>query len=166
MKKVYLAAFVLPVVFSACLKGSTTSSGCTFDACSYTAPTSEIQAVQSYLSSHSLTATQHCSGLFYNITNSGTGTTPNACSNITVNYTASLTNGNVFDQQNNFSFSLLQAISGWRIGMPLLRSGGHIILYIPPSLGYGNQDIKDQNGNVIIPANSIIIADVDLVSVQ
>jgi FKBP-type peptidyl-prolyl cis-trans isomerase len=39
-------------------------------------------------------------------------------------------------------------------------------LYIPPYLAYGAQDIKDTNGNVIVPGNSILIFDIGLSSVQ
>ena len=48
----------------------------------------------------------------------------------------------------------------------MLRAGGKMHLYIPPSLGYGPFDIKDDQGNVIIPANSILIFEVDLLAVE
>jgi FKBP-type peptidyl-prolyl cis-trans isomerase FkpA len=35
-------------------------------------------------------------------------------------------------------------------------------LYIPPFLAYGSKEIKDDGGNVIIPANSILIFDLTL----
>jgi FKBP-type peptidyl-prolyl cis-trans isomerase FkpA len=37
-------------------------------------------------------------------------------------------------------------------------------LYIPPTLGYGSREIKDNLGNVIIPANSILIFDIELLN--
>jgi FKBP-type peptidyl-prolyl cis-trans isomerase FkpA len=57
-------------------------------------------------------------------------------------------------------------IEGWKIGLPLIQKSGKIKLYIPPSLGYGASDIKDNNGVVVIPANSMLIFDVSLVDFQ
>jgi FKBP-type peptidyl-prolyl cis-trans isomerase len=39
-------------------------------------------------------------------------------------------------------------------------------LYVPPYLGYGSQPLKDPSGNVIIPGNSILIFDIELVTVE
>jgi len=143
--------------FNSCLK----KTECGYDACDFVAPSSEIQAVQSYLTSNSIVATQHCSGLFYTIDNAGTGKAPGACSGITITYQGKLTNGTVFDQQTSpVSFSLSGLISGWKNGVPQIKEGGRIHLYIPPSLGYGSQ----QTGT--IPPNSILIFDITLVAVQ
>jgi FKBP-type peptidyl-prolyl cis-trans isomerase FkpA len=125
------------------------------------APASEIQAVQNYLSSNGLTAVQHCSGLFYTIDNPGTGKNPDACSAVAVTYTGKLTNGTVFDQHGSaVNFSLDGLITAWRVGIPILKEGGRIHLYVPPTLGYGSQ----QNGT--IPPNSILIFDITLVAVH
>jgi FKBP-type peptidyl-prolyl cis-trans isomerase FkpA len=53
----------------------------------------------------------------------------------------------------------MQLIEGWKIGLPLLKKGGHIKLYVPPSLGYG----PSPNRN--IPGNSVLIFDIRLVDV-
>ncbi|HEX7847130.1 MAG TPA: FKBP-type peptidyl-prolyl cis-trans isomerase, partial [Chitinophagaceae bacterium] len=111
--------------------------------------------------------TQDCSGMFYDITNPGTGPQPGACTGVKVKYTGRLTNGNVFDQEttNGISIGLDQVIRAWRIGIPLLKVGGTATLYIPPSLGYGSQDLRDQSGAVVIPGNSILIFTVELTAV-
>jgi len=157
MFKNFLLTIVLGLLFYSCKK-----SGCDYDSCAYTAPSAEIQAVQTYLNNNSITGTtQHCSGLFYKIENSGTGNNPGACSNVTVKYKGMLTNGTVFDQATTpVSFNLGMLITGWRNGLPLIKEGGKIILYTPPSLGYGSQ----ANGS--IPANSILIFEVELIVVQ
>ncbi len=157
MKRILIPVILILVLFSSCLKESV----CRYDACSVVAPASEIQTVQSYLTTNGITATQHCSGLFYKIDNAGTGKTPDVCHSITVTYTGQLTNGTVFDQQNSpVSIPLGNVILGWKNGIPQLKEGGHIHLYIPPSLGYGNQ----QAGS--IPPNSNLIFDIILVAVQ
>jgi FKBP-type peptidyl-prolyl cis-trans isomerase FkpA len=85
------------------------------------------------------------------------------CSQILISYKGTLKNGTVFDQQNNVIFVLGSLIEGWKKGIPLLKKGGSIKLYIPPSLGYGGTDVRDNNsGQVVIPANSMLIFDVTL----
>ena len=158
MKKKLLIVFVSIISVTSCLKRN--DKDCSYDPCGFVAPPSEITAVQNYLISKSITATQHCSGLFYKIDTLGTGSIPGVCSSVTVNYKGTLTDGTVFDQQNNSVFFLGGVITGWKNGIPLIKSGGHIHLYIPPSLGYGNQ----QAGSV--PPNSILIFDIALVGVQ
>jgi len=111
---------------------------------------------------------KHPSGFYYKIVSPGTGTaTPNLCSQIGINYKGQLTNGNVFDQSTQMAvFNLGQLIVGWQKGIPLIKTGGKINLYLPPSLAYGSQAIRDQQGNTLIPANSILIFTVDLVAIN
>jgi len=121
----------------------------------------EVASVQAYLTSNSLTATQHPEGFFYRIINPGSGATPNLASSVTVKYTGKLTNGNIFDQNTTgASFLLSQLILGWRKGLPLIQKGGSIILYLPPSLGYGCSSIGT------IPPGSNLIFNIELVDVQ
>jgi FKBP-type peptidyl-prolyl cis-trans isomerase FkpA len=63
-------------------------------------------------------------------------------------------------------FVLGTLIDGWKIGVPLIKKGGQIRLYIPPSLGYGSSDVRDNQGRVIIPGNSILIFDITLIDLQ
>jgi FK506-binding nuclear protein len=57
-------------------------------------------------------------------------------------------------------------ILGFQIGVNGMKEGGERLLAIPPTLGYGNNDIKDANGKVIIPANSTLVFDVELLKVE
>jgi FKBP-type peptidyl-prolyl cis-trans isomerase FkpA len=83
-------------------------------------------------------------------------------------YKGYLTNGKVFDQTGTTSnheagtpvtFTLNQLISGWQLGLPLIKPGGKIILYLPASLGYGPY------GQGSIPGNAALIFEITLVSV-
>ena len=151
MKKLLLVMTIATIVVSGCSKDK-----CDYNECGITAPNSEIQAVQSYLSSKGITnAVQHCSGLFYVIDNAGSGKHPNGCSEVNVTYKGMLTNGSTFDQGTT-DLRLDEVINGWRNGIPKIGTGGVIHLYIPPSLGYG----PDANGP--IPANSVLVFDVTL----
>lgn len=126
------------------------------------APQSEINAVQAYIATNGLTATLHPSGFFYSIETPGTGATAGLCNDVSVQYIGKLTNGNIFDQTTGSpaTFTLGDLIVGWQKGLPLIKPGGKIKLYLPPTLGYG------PNANGPIPANSILIFDLELVAVS
>lgn len=98
----------------------------------------------------------------------GTGAIAAAGDTVTVNYVGALTNGTIFDASANhgtggFTFKLGagQVIKGWDQGLVGVRVGGKRMLIIPASLAYGDQAI----GNVI-PANSTLIFEVELLKVQ
>lgn len=161
MKKfVAFALLALSFSFGSCLKKS---SGCDYKPNNVVAPATEQQQLADYLSSNNITtATKHSSGMYYEIIQQGSGGSPSLCSNISIGYTGKLTNGNVFDSQASTYFVLGSLIEGWKMGLPLIQKGGKIRLYIPPSLGYGPNDLKDRNNNVVIPGNSILIFDITL----
>lgn len=164
MKVLLVACALFSVSLVSCLKKD---SGCSYRIENSLAPTSEEQAIQSYLSTNNITATRHSSNMYYEIVSPGSGTAPNLCSTILIKYTGKLANGSVFDSQNNAVFTLGSLIDGWKIGIPLIKKGGQIRLYIPPTLGYGSRDIKDNTtGAVIIPGNSILIFDITLIDLE
>jgi FKBP-type peptidyl-prolyl cis-trans isomerase len=47
-----------------------------------------------------------------------------------------------------------------------MRAGGKRRLTIPPLLGYGDRDIKSSAGEVVIPANSTLVYEIELLSVE
>ena len=162
MKKLLLCVLTVWYVATGCIKKE---NGCPPPK-DIVAPATEQQVIVDYLSTNSISATKHSSGLYYQIVQAGTGGSPNNCSAIVISYTGKLANGSVFDTNNNVAFTLGGLIEGWKIGLPLIQKGGKIKLYIPPSLGYGSSDIRDSNGAVVIPANSMLIFDVSLVDFQ
>lgn len=164
MKKYFAFLAWLAFVFTSCGKSG---SSCPYNESSNVASQAESDAVATYLSGAGITdAVKHPSGFYYKIVTPGTGTTaPNLCSQIGINYKGQLTNGTVFDQTTSQMavFTLGQLIVGWQKGIPLIKKGGKILLYLPPSMGYGSQVIRDQSGNTLIPANSILVFTVELV---
>ena len=170
MKKL-LGLVLLAVLFLGCKKtGSSREEDCAYDACALKAPTTEIENVKAYLAANNITnAVEHCSGVFYIVEAAGSGMAPDVCSFITASYVGRIANGPIFDQSSPGQYLqiyLSQLIRGWINALPYIKAGGKIKLYIPPSLGYGAEDQKDQNGNVVIPGNSITIFDVELVDVN
>jgi len=96
----------------------------------------------------------------------GTGAEAVAGKSVTVNYVGTLTNGTKFDSSYDrnqpFTFTLGggQVIKGWDEGVVGMKVGGKRKLVIPPELGYGSQ------AQASIPANSTLVFEVELVSVQ
>ncbi|HYJ39088.1 MAG TPA: FKBP-type peptidyl-prolyl cis-trans isomerase [Chitinophagaceae bacterium] len=164
MRILSLCLLAVMVFTTGCFKSD---NGCSYTDNNVVAPAAEQAQLESYLSTNGITtAVKHPSGFYYEILSPGTGVNPGLCSVITVGYTGTLTNGNVFDQQQSLSFQLGTLIEGWRKGIPLIKKGGSIQLYLPPSLGYGAADVKDGQGNVVVPANSILLFEVNLMEVQ
>jgi FKBP-type peptidyl-prolyl cis-trans isomerase FkpA len=164
MKKLLLA-FAVTGLLSGCLKSKEETVTCNYDECSTKASAAEIQNIKDYLSSKNITATEHCSGLFYAVDSMGTGAVADQCSGVSVRYKGMLTNGNVFDSSNapTAPFAMMDLVKGWKIGIPKIKVGGGIRLYIPPSLGYGSQEVRNCNTcPVLIPANSILVFEVKL----
>lgn len=165
LKKIVLGLVVV-ASFTGCMKGdNSNNTTCNYDPCTYKKATaSETQAVKDYLDANGISATQHCSGMFYAIDDAGTGKPVTACGAIIATYSGKLTDGTVFDSGTFQDFMPLgNLVLGWVNAIPLIKEGGKIRLYIPPSLGYGDKDVTDkQTGAVVIPANSIIIFDVTL----
>ncbi len=152
----------ITILFASCLKSA--DNKCTFTESTVVAPAAEVTALQSWVASNNPAAVQHPSGFFYEITNPGTGTTaPGICSEIYITYTGTLTTGAKFDENlTGTSFALGQLILGWQKGIPLIKKGGSIKLYLPPSLGYGATAIRDNAGVTVIPANSYLVFNIQL----
>ena len=151
MKKFLLAACAATFLFSGCKKEDENCGTVTT-----TADTAQVAALQQYLDDNSLTATPDSHGFFYNITNPGTGDQADLCSTIKINYTGKLVNGSSFDAANGAELQLKNLIKGWQLGIPLIKEGGSIILYLPPDLGYGGA------GSGSIPPNANLIFTIDL----
>lgn len=148
------------ILFTSCLKSKTDQNNCVPN--NTGVPTAaEIASVQAYLTKNSITATQDPGGFFYIIIAPGSGVTPSLSSKVTVKYTGTLENGTVFDQnQAGTTFTLSGLILGWQKGIPLIKKGGSIKLYLPPSLAYGC------SASGAIPPGSNLIFTIDLVDVQ
>jgi FKBP-type peptidyl-prolyl cis-trans isomerase FkpA len=132
-------------------------------ACTSITVAAEDPAMQAYITAQGITATKDPSGMYYQIITPGTGSYPNINSKVSVKYAGYLLNGSKFDEMTsaepdpNRYWSLGGLIVGWQIGIPKIAKGGKIKMIIPSSLAYGCSAIGS------IPANSILVFDVELV---
>ena len=157
MKRIVLFFSLCIFLFSytGCVKGS--------KACVNQTAQSEQAAILAYAAANGIAASAHPSGLYYQVTNPGSGAIPFPTSKVYVTYTGKLTSsGTVFDSQTNSTLTgwvLNTLIPGWQIGLPLLQKGGTIKLIIPSELAYGCRGIGT------IPANAILYFEITLVDV-
>jgi hypothetical protein len=95
----------------------------------------------------------------------GTGAEAKSGDTVVVHYTGTLLDGTKFDSSRDsgtpFQFQLGagRVIQGWEQGVSGMKVGGTRKLTIPPELGYGSQSIGS------IPANSVLLFDVELLEV-
>ena len=158
MKIFLLFACLLIISLAACSKQET---GCT-----PVKPEAEEQQILTYVAKDSIDATKHSSGIYYDIIDPGSGATPTKSSTITVGYTGKFLNDNIFDQKTSYTNMVGNLIEGWQIGISLIKKGGRIKLVIPSAYGYGCNPTKYDEGNIIIPANSVLFYDVTLIDVK
>ena len=114
-----------------------------------------------YIAKNNLNAQKSDTGLYYVITEPGTGKQPTANSDVRVAYKGYFTSGKIFDQSTDAgsSFNLQGVIKGWTEGIQYFKEGGSGVLLVPAHLGYGN-------GRPGIPGGSVLVFDVKLIAVK
>jgi len=96
----------------------------------------------------------------------GTGPEVKVGSQVSVHYRGWLTNGQVFDESYGrgepFSFipGERRVITGWEEGTIGMQPGGKRRLVVPPVAGYGSRPVGT------IPANSVLVFDIELLEVR
>ena len=107
------------------------------------------------------------SGLRYKMIQKGSGKQAENGKTVSVHYEGSLPNGKVFDssykRKNPIEFPLGEGnvIEGWDEGIALLQVGDKARFVIPSHLGYGAS-----GAGGVIPPNSVLIFDVELMDVK
>ncbi len=145
-----LLAFVITLVIA---------TSCSTDVTDYGPIDKKI--IEDYLLANDLTAQSTSSGLYYIIEKTGGANHPNINSIVTANYKGYLVDGTVFDESYSngqpSTFALSSVIAGWKEGLQFIGVKGKIKLLIPSALGYSS------TAKTLIPANSVLIFDVELV---
>jgi FKBP-type peptidyl-prolyl cis-trans isomerase len=129
--------------------------------------------LQEYFAKNNIKATKTESGLYYTISKMGNGAIANIGDTVVVNYTGTNLDGRKFDsnvdsafghpgQPFEFPVGMRRVIAGWDEGFRLIKKGSKATLYIPSGLAYG-ANTPDPNR---IPANGILMFDVELVNIK
>jgi FKBP-type peptidyl-prolyl cis-trans isomerase FkpA len=119
------------------------------------------------------TSTDQVQGQDVKVGTGATATPGSVVSVLYIGYLGSISTSTVFDSSAahgnkplEFTLGAQGLIPGFQIGVNGMKVGGERMIAIPPALGYGAQDVKDSTGKVVIPANSTLIFDVELVGVK
>lgn len=142
----------------------------------------EEKIIQEYIAEKGLDAQKTESGLYYVIEEEGTGEPVAPGANMQVDYAGYLLDGTLFDtsiesvaKENDMfnenrqggyvplpvTVGMGQVIPGWDEGLLLLRKGSKGKFIIPSPLAYG-----ENGAGAMIPANSVLVFDVDVADVQ
>ncbi|KAB7731930.1 peptidylprolyl isomerase [Rudanella paleaurantiibacter] len=105
-------------------------------------------------------------GVYYVITQPGSGPVPNRGDLIKVDYTGKLLDGKTFDssvgkQPIELPIGVGQVIPGWDDAMLKLHKGEKATLIIPSTMAYGAQGSPP-----VIPANAVLVFDVNLIDIR
>lgn len=98
----------------------------------------------------------------------GTGAPLAWCTAVSVDYDGFLLDGTKFDSSRDLGVPLHfvpgigDLIDGFEQGVIGMHVTGKRRLIVPPELGYGSQPVRDNSGNIIIPANSTLVFDIEL----
>lgn len=104
------------------------------------------------------------SGLQYIVIEEGAGQSPSPQNKVKTHYKGTLLDGTVFDSSYEngepITFGITHVIKGWQEALVLMKPGAKWKLFIPPYLGYGDRATGS------IPANSLLIFEIELISIE
>jgi peptidylprolyl isomerase len=112
------------------------------------------------------------SGLRYLIQRQGSGPKAPRGSTATVNLKGMLLSGTVFANSDlsggpeNLPVGSGRIIPGLDEAILDMSRGERRTVIIPPELAYGDNGIKDQAGRVVIPPNSFVVFEIELVEIR
>ena len=113
-------------------------------------------------------ATQTSSGVRYIVEKKGNGSKPVPGKTVQVNYKGSFLSGQVFDSSDiqgkpiEFPVGVGTVIKGWDEMVLDMQMGEKRVAVIPPELAYGERGA----GNGVIPPNSFLVFEMELVGVK
>lgn len=102
----------------------------------------------------------------------GSGAAIDWCMGVMVHYDGYLLNGTKFDSSRDidrpliFTPGLGNLIDGFEQGVVGMRFQGQRRLIVPSQLAWGNEPVRDASGNIIVPANSTVVFDVEVLLID
>ncbi|MBL7753018.1 MAG: FKBP-type peptidyl-prolyl cis-trans isomerase [Chitinophagaceae bacterium] len=135
------------------------------------------KAIQEYIKKNNLQATKTASGLYYAITQPGSGANASNGQLVSMMYTGTLLDGTKFDSNEDpafehtepfeFTLGMGMVIRGWDEGIALLNKGSKAVFIVPSPLAYGERAMPGNPKNPKgIPANSPLIFNVEVKDIK
>ena len=104
------------------------------------------------------------SGLQYIVEKEGNGPTPKATDTVKVHYRGTLIDGTEFDssykRNEPAEFPVSGVIKGWGEALQMMKVGSKWKVFIPPSIGYG-----DQGQPPVIPPSAVLVFEIELLEI-
>ncbi len=102
------------------------------------------------------------SGVYYQITQAGSGTELQAGDRVSLHYEGRFaTSDQVFDASRPkgrpLEFTVGQLIPAWNEVLPLVKPGARVRLLTPSAAAYGPEGLSTSTGSVLVPPNAILI---------
>lgn len=120
----------------------------------------DVELIEQYLTKNNIDYAQmHDSGIRYIINAPGNGEQPTLCDEVSVAYVGRLlATGEAFEASiEPIKLPLHQLITGWQIGIPLIRQGGSITLFVPSGYAYGSEGASER-----VPPDAVLIFEISL----
>lgn len=93
----------------------------------------------------------------------GKGPSPTTTDIALINYKGMLGNGKKFDQGQGVPMPITGVVPGFSTALQAMQAGGKYRIRIPAAQAYGAEEKRNQAGEVVIPANSDLTFDVDMI---
>jgi peptidylprolyl isomerase len=110
------------------------------------------------------------SGIWYIIQQEGKGEKPGRDKVVLANYKASLLSGRVFDNSDVHGgaqeFQIGTTLPGLDESLLDMKAGEKRIAFIPPNLAYGERGLVTERGAQLVPPNSFVVFELELVRIK
>ncbi len=94
----------------------------------------------------------------------GKGPSPTTSDIALINYKGMLASGKEFDQGQGVPMPVTGVVPGFSTALQAMQAGGKYRVRIPAAQAYGAEEKRNQQtGEVVIPANSDLVFDVDMI---
>jgi FKBP-type peptidyl-prolyl cis-trans isomerase len=135
--------------------------------------TSDTTALNTFIANKQLAVVKDPTGIRYQQILEGNGTTPTWLSSVDLKYSFFLLSD---DQKaigpyergpvEGFNSLVTDYIQGMQVALQTMKEGGKMRIYIPSGLAFGSLAVTDASNVIIIPANSNVIVDIELIDVN
>lgn len=119
-----------------------------------------------YAIDHLLDVQRTRSGLYYQILEKGEGQIIKWADQVVVHYKGYFLNGQVFDssykKDKPITFYVGNMIPGWNEGLQLLQKKSKALFLVPSELAYGPQGFQNRNGQDIVPPNTVLVFELEV----
>jgi FKBP-type peptidyl-prolyl cis-trans isomerase len=135
--------------------------------------TSDTTALNTYINNKQLDVVKDPTGVRYQKTVQGSGSTPTWYNPVKIKYSIMLLSDDqkvigTYEREpvENFNSLVIDYIHGLQVALQHMKAGSKYRVFIPSGLGFGSENGIDSNGVIVVPANSNLIIDLELLEVK